>query len=458
MANKNILTTNSKVTSVEQIYFSPSAVIPPQVDTPLSSIYCFLAKVDQWTNENDPPQPTQDDKSLKYLYKNMFVAKQITSGDISPVIPRVNWTTGVTYDYYKDDVDMLALDQNGYLIKNFYVKNRYDQVFKCLWNGGDVPASDEPYFEPGSYNTFNLYTGPNDGYKWKYIYTIDSGQKVKFMDTTWMPVAVGTNTPNPLNSTAGCGSIDAINVTFGGSGYSQSSLPAVTIVGDGTGASGTCVVDTDGVITDVTVTNPGTNYTYANVIFQSGTTTATGIAPVSPISGHGYDPISELGCNHVMFTSEFNGSENGYIPTDITYHQVGLLVNPTTNLLSPLAANAQIYSTTTDIVVAPGKYDYVYDEVVYQAPAGSTVDNSTFKGTVLSFDTTSNVLKLINTEGTITKNAPIRGNTSQASRTILTYNTPDFVLFSGYITYVENRTGIQRSEYGIEQIKIVLGY
>ena len=109
MATKNLLTNAAAVSSVEQVYFSPVAVIPPYYDAPLSSIYCFLAKVDPWDDENDPPQPTQDQRYLKRTFKNMFVAKQITSNNISPVIQRINWETGTIYDFYRDSVDMFRL-------------------------------------------------------------------------------------------------------------------------------------------------------------------------------------------------------------------------------------------------------------------------------------------------------------------------------------------------------------
>ena len=107
---------------------------------------------------------------------------------------------------------MFAVDGSGNPVYNFYVRNQYDQVFKCLWNAG-VPSTVEPYFEPGSFGTNNIYLGA-DGYKWKFMYTIDTGTKVKFMNADWLPVPVGANTPNPLTSSAGAGNIDVINVIF----------------------------------------------------------------------------------------------------------------------------------------------------------------------------------------------------------------------------------------------------
>lgn len=455
MANKTLLTTFAKQTSLEQFYFSPVAVVPPNLVTPLTAMYCFLSKVDPWDDEDNPPIPQQDQKYIKQTFKNMFVAKKITSNDISPVIPRIDWTSGITYDYYQDDVDIFDVDENGFANYKFYVKNRYDQIFKCLWNNNDSPSTVEPYFEPGTYGTDNIFRGSDD-YKWKYMYTIDDGLRVKFLDSNWIPVPIGTTNPNPLQSDAGTGDIPVINITNRGSGYDPSNaVISIVITGDGTGATATAEMSGNQ-ISDIIVTNPGTNYTYANVAIISAIgSNATAICPVSPVSGHAFDPISELGCTKVMVALEFNASENGNIPTDIDYHQLGIIVNPTTRQLSPTPANGAIYKTTTDLIVASGQGVYTNDEIVYQ---GTSLTDAFFTGRVLSFDSGTNTLKLINTQGTLAYNDSVHGTVSGTVRTLLTYSTPNFIPQSGYMIFIENRTGITRSEDGIEQFKIVLGY
>jgi hypothetical protein len=363
------------------------------------------------------------------------------------------------YDYFRDDVDMLVKDANGFITKTFYVKNKYDQVFKCLWNNNAGASTREPYFEPGTYSANRIFQG-DDGYKWKFMYTIDTGLKLKFMDKEWMPVQVGSNTPNPLVTSAGAGSIDVINVINGGSGYdTANAVVYVTITGDGTGASASANVESlvdGGSVRDIIVVNPGSNYTYANIAVTSTIGSNANVTwATSPIGGHGFDPISELGCEHVMLTAEFDGDENGFVPTDIDYHQVGIIVNPTTKQFNPNPANGIIYSTTTNIVVAPGSdAGYTPDEFVYQG----TLANPTFYANVLSFDGGSNLIKLINTTGTPANNSPIFGQDSKTTRTLLSYSTPNFAVHSGYMIYVQNRSGVQRSTDGIEQFRFVLGF
>jgi len=472
-SNLNILTNQAKVIRVETDYYNPTVKLN---GASINSIYAFIGQEDPWptvSSNETPTQPTEDQTYLKKIFKNMFGAKLINSSNISPVIQRINWANNTNFFAYSDSVNMNAKDANGFPLYNFYVKNRYDQVFKCLANNNGGLSTSEPYFQPGSYGTNNIYQG-DDFYKWKYMYTIDAGLKKNFLDTDWMPVPIGANTPQPYLTTAGCGDIEVINVTNGGSGYDAvNTFIVVTVTGDGTGtiANVTSSQIVAGVIKDVVVKAgfAGNNYTYANVSIKAYTSAnltyisplgsgATAVAPISPVGGHAYDPISELGCNHVMYSVEFNGSEGGVLPTTgVNYRQVGLLVNPQVYGISgPLLANGAIYNTSTQFLVSAGAGNvYTSDEVVQQFDNNGNV---TYYGTVLNFNTSSNLLQLINTNGTYTVGQSIIGSSSGASRVVFSVTPPSLIPFSGYITYVENRVGVQRSSDGIEQFKFVLGY
>lgn len=454
MANKNLILNNAKVVLVNQVYYSPVAILPAPSYQPIGTTYCFLARVDPWADEQNPSSPTEDQRYQKQVYKNIFVAKQIKSNQISPVLERIDWISGDTYDFYQDNVNMYEKDDNGFLVKKFYIRNRYDQVFKCLWNNNGGPSLNEPFFEPGTYGTNNIYSAA-DGYKWKYIYTIDIGTKTTFMDETWIPVPVGSNTPNSIETASGSGDIEVINVTNGGSGYDPANATiSIAVTGDGLGAAGSAIVE-NGEIKNIVVTSVGSNYSYANVaIISELGGGATAIAPTSPMGGHGFDPISELGCSNVMYTCEFDGSENGVIPTDVQYHQIGLVVNPI-SVADNSFATGEIYKAYTDFVVAPGFGVYVSDELIQQY---DTSGNLSFSATILSFDPATNVVHLINKSGTPTLNAPVFGSITKTVRTLLSVSEPEYLPTSGYLAYIENREGVQRSNDGIEQVKIVLGF
>ena len=463
MTNKNILTYGARVSSVELDYFAPTTLLPVTGQN-LSTIYAFLAHIDPWNSDSNPDQPTQDQIYLKKVQKGIFALKKIGTSNLSPVVPRVDWTSGTIYDYYTDTDDMLAVNGAGFLMKNFYIRNSYDQIFKCLWNNNGGASTVMPSFQPGNFSDNAIFTG-SDGYKWKYIYTINGGLKRSFFDSNWMPVPVGVNTPGPVytpqsNGTimqtgAWAGDVPVINVTNGGSNYQSNVAVTVTINGDGAGASAYATVGNDGTISDIIVSSSGLNYSFANVTITSSVgSNATAISPTSPVGGHGFDPVSELGVNHIMFVGEFDNSENGILPTNISYRQVGLLINPTANSTYPNPANAAVYFAGSQFVVSPGSGAYTSDETIYQG----SIFNPTFSATVLSFSSANNSMSFINTTGTPTVNAPVYGQTSGTVRILLSYTPSDILLPSGYVAYIENRSAVQRSADGIEQFKFILGY
>lgn len=454
------LLSGSKVYEVLQYYYAPAAGNP-------TSLYAFIGRVTPWENENVPPVPNQDQFAIKSIFKDIITAKLVTSSDISPVIPRIDWTSGETYDVYSDTEDMFAVDSDDIIIKQFYVRNKFDQIFKCLWNNNGNPSTVEPQFLPGTFdNTFLVKT--SDGYKWKFMYSLDSGLKQKFFDADWMPVPIGLQVPNPATSPAGSGSIDVINITTTGEGYTPGGA-IITINGDGQFANATPVINSAGYLYDVVMANTGTNYTFAEATisvlpgFPSPNIPAIASVPVSPVGGHGFNALSELGCNHIMVAPEFIEDENGLMPTDMTYRQVGLLVDPVSResvSSTPISyANNAIYDVTTKLFVSPGTGNFSSGQTIYQ---GASLATATFTAKVVSFDSLNNIVSAINITGTPINNQALiqdpNGPINGAVRTLLTTQNPDFIIYSGYMAYIENRQGIERSPDGTEQFRIVLSF
>lgn len=461
-ANSSLLTYSSKLYEVLQYYFAPSSTDSEAVDVP-NSLYAFIGRVTPWPDPFNPPAPTQDQYSIKETFKNIIAAKKIISSDISPVVPRRDWTSGTIYDYYDDRVNMFPLDANNLVSKNFYIKNRYDQVFICLWNNRGEASTVEPQLTPGTFDaTFLVQT--SDGYKWKFIYSIDAGIKQRFLDESWMPVPVGFNVPNPTVNDTAEGQIDVINITTVGQGYESGGVDVV-ITGDGTGAAASPVINAAGYLTDMVMTSVGSGYTYANTTITTATgystpnVAAVAMTPVSPIGGHGLDPISDLGCNNVMVAIEFVQDEGGVIPTDIVYYQLGLILDPSSQQTTPYYCFGDIYDVTKQFTVSPGTGTFVSGQTIYQGP---NLGSATFTAQVVSFNTTTNVLRVINTSGTPTINDALiqdaSGAVNVAVRTLLATSEPDFLIYSGYMTYIENRTAIQRSADGTEQFRLVLRF
>ena len=150
---------------------------------------------------------------------------------------------------------------------------------------------------------------------------------------------------------------------------------------------------------------------------------------------------------YIVWTLNFTAKANFYGPVS----EIGVVKHSITNIF-----DTTLTDTTVAVVMnAGGLGDYQLGEIVYQ---GSSLANATFSATVVNFDLSSNQAHLINTYGTPTLNAPVFGDTSKTARTLLNYSTPEFVPFSGYMVYIENRESVQRSADGIEQFKVVLSY
>jgi hypothetical protein len=451
---KGLLTTYGATTQVQTSYFfvvSGSGYIP-SYDT---SSYLFIGKVKPWLDDNNPPQPVQSQYEIKTAFKNMVAAKLLTSSNMAPVVPRVDWTSGRVYAPYSDLEDMFERDGNGNLVRQFYVRNRFDQIFKCLYNNNDNPSIVEPILQAGTTEpSQTLYS--SDGYKWIYVTTINKGLKKDFFDDSWMPILPGSQGIN-VQTKAGLGAINAINVTNGGNDYIDGfNSTIITVDGDGQGATAYANVE-NGFVKDIVVTNAGNNYTTATVTISTESgftgTDATAIAVISPVGGHGTDPVSELGCRHLMISAEINGSENGLVPTDIAFRQLGIVVNP--ELKDGTTPKELIYNTTDMAYVSYGTLGYTIGETVYQ---GSDILNPTFNAEVCSFDSTNNIIYLINIEGNYSIGSPVYGESSGTTRVLLDYTKTDFGVGSGHMMYFENRTPIQRSPSGNEQLRLLLSF
>ena len=457
-ANTGVVTHGGATHEVNQYYDSVVVQLPGS-DITRTTKYCFLSRVDPWDDpntpaneENTPPIVELSQQNIKNVYKNMFIIKRVYPQDMRPMVDRIDWTSSTVYDYYRDDIDIIARS-NGRMIYKHYVKNHYDQVFKCLWNNNGAPSTDEPYFEPGYMSSSLIYYG-NDGYKWVYMYTIDAPVKQKFLTETWMPCVLGIPAGFGAN-TVNSGNIPIIQVHNGGSGYYPTNT-TITITGANTTQAIAYPIINNGVIEDIRITTAGANYISANVVITSPTGTgAVAYANVSPVNGHGSDPLEEFGCQNIIVTNTFTRDVDGILPTDIRYRQLGFIINPTAKSSYPNQCQNPVYSCSTDVVVSNGFDGYVSDEIVYQ---GTSIDTATFKATCLSFYTGSNLIKLINTEGTVANGVALIGATSGTTRVVLSYTEPDFIPFSGYITYIENRAGTQRSNDGSEQIRLIVGF
>ena len=438
-----LITKNFKILLAKQVYnlmeLGANSYLPADRK---SYIYASLGKQLPWNSGTEVAgTPTDSINAFNDYYKRAIFAKQVSLENSSLVAPRIDWTSNTVYNTYEAS-------------SNFYVLNSKDQVFKCLANNSGTSSTTEPELSLSTTSLEEPYVETPDGYKWKYMMTLTSSQKQKFLTNEWMPVVYNKF----VRASAEPGSIDIVTITNSGNNYTDGATQGIiSIKGDGTGAILKANVS-GGQVQDIVIQNRGNYYTYANLTFTDvvggiGTGAAATVS-IAPHDGHGYDPVYELGASTVMFNVEFDGEEGGAIPVDNDFREVILIQNPYLNGTTTLAT-ANSYTLYTKIKVSPGIGDFNTDEVVYQ---GATFSESTFTGDVISFDTVENYLYLNNVRGTISENQAIKGFSTGSIRIVNDVIAPTMDLYSGKVLYIADKLPITRDIDQTERIRFILSF
>lgn len=358
----------------------------------------------------------------------------------------------------------IVTDTTPNYAKNFYVRNSIDQVFICLQNASNAVSTVMPQLSIGGQLPINPYIVTGDGYKWKYLYTIPSGQKQLFFSKDWMPVFRDAS----VVAATVDGELDIILINSGGAGYNQNvasnSASIITITGDGLNANATAKVDANGTIFDINLLNGGSGYTTANVVVNGGVTGfgANLRAIIGPQGGHGYNPIYELGATSVMVSVKLSGTEGGTLPTGASvgtglfeYRQIGLVFQPL--LTSGSYATNTNYGTITTVTVQPLPAGQFFNiaETVYQ---GTSLAQATFVGTVVFWDDTNDILWLNNISGQFSPQSPIIGTVQTTPVTAFILTPPVVKKYSGRILYVNNVLPVIRGANQTEQVRLIMSF
>lgn len=154
---------------------------------------------------------TNSDRYVNFdTYRNMIAGKKISSSDINRVIRYIPYETNKVFDMYNNSDE--SLDK-----KDFYCivdEGSYYHVYKCLDNNLDANSTIEPDFSHISGANVELYQ-TSDGYRWKYMYSVDETTANKFKSTKYFPVVSNTST----TAEALDRSIDIIKINTEGKGY-----------------------------------------------------------------------------------------------------------------------------------------------------------------------------------------------------------------------------------------------
>ena len=438
-----IVTNEFRIFNARQLVESVSETAP-------SNVYLFIGRPQTWTDDEDPPLPLDTIQSQYEWNNDMIALKRVTTDNVAYVIPRRNWASGTIYDMYSHDISTLNPTYSGATDKadaTYVVMTEEYRVYKCLYNNNDSTST----VKPTSTGSTSFVTA--DGYRWLYLYTIDVTTRTKFLTPDFMPVVLTSYVANVD------GSVDFIEITSGGSGYA--SAPTVALDGDGSDFAGT--VNLDGTsVSSVSISNRGSNYRFANVVFSGGSpvTAATAKAIISPYGGHGTDFVSELDAFYVMMYTQLAYDEgSGDFPPSNQFRTVGLLVDPQ-NFGSNTISHATTMNATYSLRCTSATGPFTEDEIVLGATSGA-------KGMLLTAPTPSSgevTMRYIQPANqganfkAFSAGETITGQTSGRTATVDSVIPPEYKTDSGKIIYVENRVPITRSLSNVESIHIVVEF
>lgn len=419
-----------------------------------ASLYTTFGKNQEWPNDLSPPTEAATTATEYDVWFNMIGAKKITSNDIRQCIRRVDWSENTVYSQYDD--------QNANLFSNnFYVLTSDNRVYKCLNNKNGSNST----VEPTSTNT-SATTTLSDGYRWKYMYSLSEEDILRFTLDDYIPIRKLENDDGSdqwdIQDNAVKGAVHSIIVTNSGSGYTNTDNIIITIVGDGTGAYATVGLNVVAqTVTHITMVTEGSGYTRANAyIFGGGGTNAAARVVIAPFGGHGSNPTYELGASNVLVNTKFIGNQNDKYPDTTEFRQISILKDPLKNNSAVVSTNTVVSQTMQlslyNYAIGVGvPTDYDIGEEVYQ---GTSISDYTFKGRVVDWDATNNIVSVTQTLGSPTTTQSLYGNDSTTNKVINAVIDPELESYTGQILYVDNFEPITKDPDQTEDIKVLIKF
>lgn len=458
------------VSSSQQLKTAAAEAFLNNIDT--DNYYLILGRPIAWTDEENPDAVSYTNQKELETWRQVYVLKKISASDARLVLPRYDWEINSTYNEYDDtDADLYTAGPATGDPKQFYVMvedqvGGQKNVYKCIRNNSSGASTKEPRaLSAGVFGTSAVANNLNkDGYYWTLLFTVEADDQ-DFLNDDWVPLKTRRSDDASLtwdiSQSAIDGAVDYVKLTSGGAGYTAGThnLVVNSLNSDGTGFTGTAVVNGSGVVTSVTVTNPGSGYTQLALTLDTSTagtpSTAAVLTPViGPKGGHGNNPVKELLPDTVMIKATVDGSETSVLSVLNDYRQVGLVRNPTLSADGSLATGTS-YDLSTHLTV--GTFNtgttFTEDEDVYQ---GSSLANATASGKVLEYDSVNQILRLVDVKGTFVTTVSVEGNTSGSSVQITAVTSPSVEKFSGEMVYLANRESVDRDPAQLDQLRILL--
>ena len=425
-------------------------------ETANTVIYMFLGKPTSWANESAPDTPLDTYRSQIDIWDNMEALKRVNESDVTHAIPRNPWNAGNVYFQYNDGVSASTLFDS-----TFAVVNSEYNVYKCLSNAEGNITINEPTGTGATGNNLIFNTGiGEDGYVWKYMYSISISDWAKFGTTSFIPVKNNATVTTDAANARGIYAFDIASANIGSALYADGTH-SIVIHGDGTGASANIIV-ASGNISNVTIQSYGSNYTVATVANNLGTANVFPI--VAPSDGHGYDAIDELGGVYTLVNVRFEQTDTLVPVTGFKFRQVGLIKDPylwdTTKI--PMTGNA-LLKAYSNIEISGAITN-----------SGSLVSGATLTGqtsganaTIVSYLGTGSVFNFIQARNS-SPNVLANYTDFQVGETvsvgafsigtIASIGNATIQPRSGEVIYIDNRNVIARASDQVEDVFVVLEF
>ena len=364
----------------------------------------------KWNNDTTRKKPVDNFNYLNHIKDTMVFGKKITSDNVRRVIRKVQWTKENRYDMYRHDYSDENLSLTGKTARlydsDFYVINKDFNVYICIDNGssGINTTGNRSLNEPTltGLEPFRATGSSDDGYRWKYLFTVSPSDIIKFDATEFIPLPNNWSTTEDANivnvrdngnSDINNNQIKKVYIDKQGSGYGDAGAGGreFNIVGDGSGGKAIVTVGDDTKINDVQVSVGGKGYTYGLIDLSSintSTSTKAKLIPIIPPSkGHGYDIYKELGADRVLVYARFDDSSKDF-PIDTKFAQIGIVKNPTSIGSTSVFQQSQ-YSSVSSLYINSYTSDNIQvGDLITQDV--KNVANAKVKGYVVSFDIISN--------------------------------------------------------------------
>jgi len=338
------------VNNSENSYYVFVGLSNPSAEVRSTVAFGRNATDNAWNDDTTRKKPIDNFNYLNHAKDTMIFGKKITSDNVRRVIRKVEWTKETRYDMYRHDYSNDNLTPNGKTARlydtDFYVINKDFNVYICISNGssGINTTGNRSLNEPTltGLEPFRPTGSSDDGYLWKYLFTVAPSDIIKFDATEFIPLPNNWSTSTDANianvrdngnADINNNQIKKIYVDNQGSGYKNagSGGQEFNIVGDGSGGKAIVTVGTDTKINDVQVSVGGKGYTYGIVDLkdiQPTVPNAKLIPIIPPSKGHGSDIYKELGADRVLVYARFDDSTKDF-PIDTKFAQIGIVKNPT---------------------------------------------------------------------------------------------------------------------------------